>query len=137
MTISAPTVHEAGQSSQAKDAAQHKNIIKLIVATSVGNALEWFDISSYAYFALYISKAFFPANDPTTSLLVTFGTFGLSFLIRPIGGLVLGAYADRYGRKASLLLSIAMMTFPYYWRTMPGRCAYRLAMARAVLNDLG
>ena len=105
MTLSTPAmVHEAAQS-------QDKNITRLIVATSVGNALEWFDISSYAYFALYISKAFFPANDPTTSLLLTFGTFGLSFLIRPIGGLVLGAYADRHGRKASLLISIVLMTF--------------------------
>src|ERR1700757_4789747 len=105
MALSAPaSVHDAAQS-------RHKNITKLIIATSVGNALEWFDISSYAYFALYISKAFFPANDPATSLLVTFGTFGLSFLIRPIGGLVLGAYADRYGRKASLLVSILLMTF--------------------------
>src|ERR1700751_379552 len=91
--------------------APHKNIVRLVVATSLGNALEWFDISVYAYFAIYISKAFFPANDPTTSLLLIFGTFGLSFLIRPIGGLVLGAYADRYGRKASLLISIMLMTF--------------------------
>ena len=59
---------------------------------------------------MYISKAFFPSNDPTTSLLLTFGTFGLSFLIRPIGGVVLGAYADRYGRKASLMVSIVLMT---------------------------
>src|ERR1700757_980629 len=105
MALSAPaSVHDAAQS-------RHKNITKLIVATSVGNALEGFAISSYAYFAVYISKAFFPANDPTTSLLLTFGTFGLSFLIRPIGGIMLGAYADRYGRKASLLASIVMMTF--------------------------
>src|SRR5262249_24119853 len=110
MTLSTP-VQDAAQASKTEDASRHKNITKLIVATSVGNALEWFDISSYAYFALYISKAFFPANDPTTSLLLTFGTFGLSFLIRPIGGLVLGAYADRYGRKASLLVSIVLMTF--------------------------
>src|SRR5262249_11898399 len=88
----------------------HKNSARLVVATSLGNALEWFDISVYAYFAVYISNAFFPAKDPTTSLLLTFGTFGLSFLARPIGGVVLGTYADRYGRKASLLLSIAMMT---------------------------
>src|SRR6201988_3952800 len=88
-----------------------KNVTRLIVATSLGNALEWFDISVYAYFAVYISKAFFPTNDPTTSLLLTFGTFGLSFLARPIGGLMLGTYADRYGRKASLLISITMMTF--------------------------
>jgi MHS family proline/betaine transporter-like MFS transporter len=87
-----------------------KNVARLIVATSLGNALEWFDISVYGYFAVYVSKAFFPANDPTTSLLLTFGTFGLSFLIRPIGGVMLGAYADRHGRKASLMVSIAMMT---------------------------
>jgi MFS transporter, MHS family, proline/betaine transporter len=92
-------------------AAPRKNVARLIVAVSLGNALEWFDISSYAYFAIYISRAFFPANDSTTSLLLTFGTFGLSFLIRPIGGLMLGAYADRHGRKASLLLSIVLMTF--------------------------
>jgi len=87
-----------------------KNVVKLVVATSLGNALEWFDISVYAYFAVYLSKAFFPANDPTTSLLLTFGTFGLTFLARPVGGVLLGTYADRYGRKASLLVSIAMMT---------------------------
>jgi MHS family proline/betaine transporter-like MFS transporter len=87
------------------------NVVKLVVATSLGNALEWFDISVYAYFAVYLSKAFFPTSDTTTSLLLTFGTFALTFLARPIGGVLLGTYADRYGRKASLLLSIAMMTF--------------------------
>src|SRR5215475_8806800 len=90
--------------------APHKNIARLVVATSLGNALEWFDISVYAYFAVYVSKAFFPSNDPTTSLLLTFGTFGLSFLIRPIGGVMLGTYADRHGRKASLMVSIMLMT---------------------------
>src|ERR1700753_2160225 len=88
--------------------ASSKNITRLVIATSLGNALEWFDISVYAFFAVYLSKAFFPTNDPTTSLLLTFGTFGLTFLARPIGGVMLGAYADRHGRKASLLLSIAM-----------------------------
>lgn len=92
------------------DASRQKNVTRLVVATSLGNALEWFDISVYAYFAVYLSKAFFPTSDPTTSLLLTFGTFGLTFLARPIGGVLLGTYADRYGRKASLLLSIAMMT---------------------------
>ena len=88
----------------------HKNVVKLVLATSLGNPLEWFDISVYAYFAVYLAKAFFPTDDPTTSLLLTFGTFALTFLARPIGGILLGTYADRYGRKASLLLSIAMMT---------------------------
>jgi MHS family proline/betaine transporter-like MFS transporter len=91
--------------------SRSKNVTKLVVATSLGNALEWFDISVYAYFAVYLSKAFFPTGDSTTSLLLTFGTFALTFLARPIGGVLLGTYADRYGRKASLLLSILMMTF--------------------------
>jgi MHS family proline/betaine transporter-like MFS transporter len=106
MTLSAPV--ELPGMSQARP--QEKNFTKLIVAVSIGNALEWYDISSYGYFAVYVSKAFFPNSDPTISLLLTFGTFGLAFLIRPIGGLVLGAYADRHGRKASLMISIVMMT---------------------------
>jgi len=75
------------------------------------NALEWYDIAVYGYFAIYVSKAFFPNEDQTASLLLTLGTFGLSYLARPIGGVVLGAYADRFGRKASLMVSIVMMTF--------------------------
>src|SRR5581483_2709932 len=98
------------QADTAPAQARGKNITRLVVATSLGNALEWFDISVYAYFAVNLSRAFFPTNDPTTSLLLTFGSFALTFLARPIGGVLLGTYADRYGRKASLLLSIAMMT---------------------------
>ncbi len=96
--------------SEATSAGSEKNITKLIVATSIGNALEWYDITIYGYFAVYVSKAFFPNDDQATSLLLTFGTFGLAYLARPIGGVVLGAYADRYGRKASLLISIVLMT---------------------------
>jgi len=105
MTVSAPV-----ELSGVSQATQRKNISGLIAAVSIGNALEWYDIAIYGYFAVYVSKAFFPNNDPTTSLLLTFGTFGLSFLVRPIGGVVLGAYADRHGRKASLMVSIVMMT---------------------------
>jgi MHS family proline/betaine transporter-like MFS transporter len=105
MSVSAPA-----DLSEATEAGSEKNITKLIVATSIGNALEWYDITIYGYFAVYVSKAFFPNDDQTTSLLLTFGTFGLAYLARPIGGVVLGAYADRYGRKASLLISIVLMT---------------------------
>jgi len=87
-----------------------KNITRLVAATSIGNALEWYDIIVYGYFAVYLSKAFFPNTDPSISILLTFGTFGLSYFVRPIGGVVLGAYADRHGRKASLLISIVLMT---------------------------
>jgi MFS transporter, MHS family, proline/betaine transporter len=95
---------------EAAKAGVEKNITRLIVATSIGNALEWYDITVYGYFAVYVSRAFFPNDNQATSLLLTFGTFGLAYLARPIGGLMLGAYADRHGRKSSLLISIVLMT---------------------------
>ncbi|PLR31553.1 MFS transporter [Chimaeribacter coloradensis] len=85
------------------------SLYKTLFATCIGNALEWFDIAVYGFFAAYIAHAFFPAADPAVSLLLAFGSFGVSFLIRPLGAVVLGAYADRAGRKASLLLSISLM----------------------------
>jgi MFS transporter, MHS family, proline/betaine transporter len=86
------------------------SIYKLIVATSIGNALEFYDLVVYGYFASTLSKLFFPTTDKTVSLLLTLGTFALSYLARPVGAFVLGSYSDRKGRKASLTLSIAMMT---------------------------
>jgi MFS transporter, MHS family, proline/betaine transporter len=80
-----------------------------IAAASVGNALEWYDILVYGYLATTIAGVFFPHADPVVSLLLTFGSFGLSYLARPIGAVVLGAYADRVGRKAALTLSIRLM----------------------------
>jgi MHS family proline/betaine transporter-like MFS transporter len=82
---------------------------KTIVAISIGNALEWFDIVVYGFLALTIAKLFFPAGNDTVSLLLTLGTFGVSFFMRPLGSIVLGAYADRAGRKKALTLSIALM----------------------------
>ena len=83
---------------------------RLIIAASLGNALEFYEILVYGYFALTISKVFFPNADPAVSLLVTLGSFGASFLARPIGAIFLGAYGDRAGRKRALTLSIALMT---------------------------
>jgi MHS family proline/betaine transporter-like MFS transporter len=80
-----------------------------VVAASIGNALEWFDFVVYGFFALTISKLFFPAGDQTLSLLLTFGTFGVTFFMRPLGAIVLGAHADRHGRKATLVLTIGLM----------------------------
>jgi MHS family proline/betaine transporter-like MFS transporter len=82
----------------------------VIAAASMGNALEWFDFLVYAYFAVTISKVFFPSSDDTVSLLTALGTFGVSYLVRPLGAILLGAYADRAGRKAALLASILLMT---------------------------
>jgi MFS family permease len=80
-----------------------------IAAATVGNAMEWFDILIYGYFAPTIASVFFPNSNPMVSLLLTFGSFGLSYVARPVGAVVLGAYADRAGRRAALALSIRLM----------------------------
>jgi MHS family proline/betaine transporter-like MFS transporter len=82
---------------------------RTIVAATIGNVLEWFDFLSYGYFASTLAEVFFPTANRTVSLLITFGTFGLSYLVRPLGGIVIGGYTDRAGRKAGLTLSIALM----------------------------
>ncbi|MCC3703351.1 MFS transporter [Rouxiella badensis] len=85
------------------------SLTKTLFVTCIGNALEWFDIAVYGFFAAYIARAYFPTTDQTVSLLLAFGSFGVSFLIRPLGAIVLGAFADRAGRKSSLLASISLM----------------------------
>jgi MHS family proline/betaine transporter-like MFS transporter len=82
---------------------------RLIVAATIGNVFEWFDFVVYGFFAVPIAEAFFPAGDPTVSLLITFGAFGIAYLMRPLGAIVIGGYTDRAGRKAGLMLSIALM----------------------------
>jgi MFS transporter, MHS family, proline/betaine transporter len=82
---------------------------RAIAAATIGNALEWFDIAIYALFAVYIGQNFFPATDPGVELIQTFAVFGVSYLIRPLGGLILGAYADKHGRKAALVWTIRLM----------------------------
>lgn len=83
---------------------------RIIAAASIGNALEWYDIVVYSYFAVYISHVFFPSDDPTASLLATYGVFAVTYLIRPIGALILGTVTDRKGRKPTLTLTILLMT---------------------------
>lgn len=82
---------------------------RIIASASIGNALEWFDLVVYGFFAVIIARLFFPSTDETVSLLLTLGTFGVSFFMRPLGALVLGVYADRVGRRATLTLSIMLM----------------------------
>jgi MHS family proline/betaine transporter-like MFS transporter len=80
-----------------------------ITAVAIGNALEWFDIVVYGFLAGIMAKLFFPGNDPEMSVLITLGAFGLTFLMRPLGSLFLGAYADKVGRKQAMTLSIMLM----------------------------
>jgi MHS family proline/betaine transporter-like MFS transporter len=83
---------------------------RVVLASVLGNGLEWFDFVSYGYFASIIAKVFFPA-DSNLSLMLTYATFAVGFVVRPIGGIMLGAYADRYGRRQALSLLIVMMAF--------------------------
>lgn len=83
---------------------------KVVAATVIGNALEFYDFVTYAFFAVYIGKAFFPASTPLGSLLLSVAVFGVGFVSRPLGGILIGAYADRAGRKPAMLLTIGLIT---------------------------
>ena len=84
--------------------------LRSIFSGSVGNLVEWYDWYVYSAFSLYFAHVFFPASDQTTQLLNTSGIFAVGFLMRPLGGWLLGTFADRRGRKAALLLSVFMMS---------------------------
>ncbi len=90
-------------------AAPHQSELRTALAGLIGNVLEWFDFAVYGYFASDIGKQFFPQSDYTAQQLLTFAVFGLGFLARPVGSLVLGQVGDRIGRRALLTLSIALM----------------------------
>lgn len=82
---------------------------KAVVAASIGNALEWYDFSVYAFFVIYIAQNFFNHHDGSQQLFEAFIAFGVGFIIRPLGALIIGNYADRAGRKAALTLTIMTM----------------------------
>lgn len=83
---------------------------KNITAIVIGNALEWYDFVVYSFMTVVIAKLFFPATHAATSLLAATATFGVAFCLRPLGGILLGIYADRRGRKAAIMLVIGLMT---------------------------
>jgi proline/betaine transport protein TphA len=78
----------------------------------VGNALEWYDFTTYAFFAPIFAELFFPARHMAASLLLTFSVFALGFLVRPLGGVLFGYWGDRWGRRRALIISIACMSLP-------------------------
>ncbi len=87
---------------------------RTVLAGLAGNVMEWYDFAVYGYFAPVIGRHFFPDDDPTTSLIAAFGVFAAGFLMRPVGGLVLGSVGDRIGRKAALTLSVLAMAIPTF-----------------------
>lgn len=78
------------------------SLARAVFSGSLGNMLEWFDYGLYGYFAAIISADFFVADDPIVGLLLSFLVFGTGFLVRPIGGILIGAYADKHGRIKAL-----------------------------------
>jgi MHS family alpha-ketoglutarate permease-like MFS transporter len=89
--------------------AKHKLPVRKLFAASMGNALEWFDWTIYATFSIYFASAFFPAGNDTLAQINTFATYALAFFFRPLGGLLLGRFADLRGRKPAMILTIVLM----------------------------
>lgn len=83
--------------------------LRSIFSGSVGNLVEWYDWYAYSAFAIYFAPHFFPKGDTTAQLLDTAAVFAVGFLMRPVGGWLMGLYADRHGRKAALMLSVLLM----------------------------
>lgn len=88
--------------------ASHR--LRSVFSGSVGNLVEWYDWYAYSAFSIYFAPVFFPDSDSTAQLLNTAGIFAVGFLMRPIGGWLFGAMADRIGRKASMTLSVLLMS---------------------------
>ncbi len=82
---------------------------RAILAATIGNALEFYDFITYGFFAIQIGHTFFPSHNGYISLMLSLATFGAGFITRPIGGIVLGTYADRVGRRPAMMLSFTLM----------------------------
>jgi MFS transporter, MHS family, proline/betaine transporter len=111
-------MHNVGAAMSAQDLAGSGHSVadptaamrrRVVFASTLGNAFEWFDYGIFGMFAPIISKLFFPAGSELTSMLLTFATFAVAFAMRPLSGVLFGLYADRLGRKRALTLMIIMM----------------------------
>ncbi len=85
---------------------------KTVIASSLAIILEWYDFSIFGFYAILLSKLFFPFADETTAVLSTFMIFALSFLFRPLGSVIISSLGDRFGRKNAFILTVILMTFP-------------------------
>ena len=107
---------------------------QMIAGAAICNALEFYDFIVYVYFAPYIAAAFFPGHDSTTKLLLTFGTFGVSFLARPVGAFILGHFADAKGRTPAMILAVSLMTLGSAMiAVMPARASIGLVAPFGIL----
>src|SRR3712207_3907454 len=88
---------------------RHQLPIRTLVSASIGNAVEWFDWTVYATFVVFFAGQFFPAENQALALIGATSTYALAFFFRPLGGILLGRFADLRGRKAGMLLTILLM----------------------------
>src|SRR5215813_12561585 len=87
---------------------------RVIAAGVIGNVLEWYDFAIYGYFASAIGRQFFPHEDAVAQLLSVFGVFALGYLMRPLGGVLVGHIGDQFGRRAALTFSVVAMAIPTF-----------------------
>ena len=87
---------------------------RTIAVGAIGNVLEWYDFAVYGYFAAAIGRTFFPSEDPVAQVLAAFGIFAVGFLMRPVGGALIGHIGDKFGRRAALTFSVAAMAIPTF-----------------------
>ncbi len=85
---------------------------RTVIAGLAGNVMEWYDFGVYGFFAAAIGSQFFPSDDPSTSLLASFGVFAVGFIARPLGGLLFGHIGDQLGRRAAVVSSVVLMIIP-------------------------
>jgi MHS family alpha-ketoglutarate permease-like MFS transporter len=102
-------VSDPSTPSLSQEAPVHRLPVRTLVAASVGNAIEWYDWTIYATFSIFFATQIFSQENPTLALINTFATYALAFFFRPLGGWLLGRFADLRGRRTAMLLTIALM----------------------------
>src|ERR1700757_3780669 len=90
------------------------HIRRLVAAGAIGNLLEWYDFAIYGYFAASIGATFFPREDQVAQILSAFGIFAIGYLMRPLGGAMIGHIGDKFGRRAALRFSVTAMALPTF-----------------------
>jgi MFS transporter, MHS family, proline/betaine transporter len=100
--------------------------VKVVAGISLGNAMEYFDLTLYTFFAIYIGRLIFPEHDPSIQLMFSFAIYGVGYIARPFGGIILGRYADKYGRKKGINLTLMLMAV--------GTCLIGLAPTYAMVG---
>jgi len=91
--------------------SSERRVISNVAKGSIGNLVEWYDWYTYAAFSIYFAATFFPKGNPTVQLLNTAAIFAVGFLMRPLGGWLFGRFADKFGRRTSLTVSVTLMAF--------------------------